>query len=134
MSGAAALRPLLRVRGAQQAFGHVLAGVLLDGEAVQLAAFLDPVFLAEAGWDPARRVLSLPAGHALPGCGRCNAARFRLRAAVAQCREHDPRSARPAFSIGFDDRPLCARFCRARLAVAIGQRHHPLGRQVELLP
>ena len=66
MSGAAALRPLLRVRGAQQAFGHVLAGVLLDGEAVQLAAFLDPVFLAEAGWDPARRVLSLPAGHALP--------------------------------------------------------------------
>ncbi len=74
MSGAAALRPLLRVRGAQQASGHVLAGVLLDGEAVQLAAFLDPVFLAEAGWDPARRVLSLPAGHALLGCGRCKAA------------------------------------------------------------
>src|SRR5260370_42206863 len=74
MSGGAALRPLLRVRGAQQASGHVLAGVLLDGEAVQQAAFLDPVFLAEAGWDPARRVLSLPAGHALLGCGRCKAA------------------------------------------------------------
>jgi integrase len=43
----------------------------------RLAALTDPVFLAEAGWDPGTRVLSLPSGHRLlgwracpvPGCG-----------------------------------------------------------------
>ena len=32
---------------------------------------LDPAFLAEAGWDPGRRVLSLPAGHRLLGRAVC---------------------------------------------------------------
>ncbi len=45
----------------------MLAGVLLDGDAARLAATLDPAFLAEAGWDPVRQMLSLPAGHALLG-------------------------------------------------------------------
>jgi integrase len=49
-----------------------------DGEtAARLAALTDPGFLAEAGWDPGTRVLSLPAAHPLlgwracpaPGCG-----------------------------------------------------------------
>ena len=50
-----------------------------DGGAVaaRLAALTDPVFLAEAGWDPGTRVLSLPSAHPLlgwracpsPGCG-----------------------------------------------------------------
>src|ERR1035441_7123737 len=72
MSGAAAARPLPRDSDGGK-FADVLAGVLLDGEAAQLAALVDPAFLAEAGWDPAHRVLSLPAGHALLGCGRCKA-------------------------------------------------------------
>jgi integrase len=45
--------------------------------AARLAALTDPAFLAEAGWDPATRVLSLPPAHPLlgwracpsPGCG-----------------------------------------------------------------
>jgi integrase len=49
-----------------------------DGAAAsRLAALTDPAFLAEAGWDPAARVLSLPPAHPLlgwracpsPGCG-----------------------------------------------------------------
>ena len=55
-------------------FGHVLAGVVLDGDAARLAAMLDRAFLAEAGWDPAGRVLSLPAGHPLLGRTVCRAA------------------------------------------------------------
>ena len=56
-------------RGASEGreFSHVLAGVLLDGDAARLAAALDPAFLDEAGWDPVRRILSLPAGHRLLG-------------------------------------------------------------------
>jgi integrase len=50
---------------------HVLAGVALDGEAARLASMLDPTFLAEAGWNPASRVLSLPAGHRLMGRAVC---------------------------------------------------------------
>ena len=52
-------------------FGHVLAGVELNGPAERLAAMLDPAFLSEAGWDPAGRVLSLPAGHRLLGRAVC---------------------------------------------------------------
>ena len=52
-------------------FGAVLAGVTLDGEAARLAAMIDPSFLAAAGWDPAGRVLSLPAGHPLLGWRSC---------------------------------------------------------------
>jgi integrase len=52
-------------------FAHVLAGVLLDGDAARLAAALDPAFLAGAGWDPATWVLSPPAGHRLLGRAVC---------------------------------------------------------------
>jgi integrase len=51
----------------------------LDAGAVvaRLTSLTDPAFLAEAGWDPGTRVLSLPSGHPLlgwrecpvPGCG-----------------------------------------------------------------
>lgn len=44
---------------------------MLDGEAARLAAMIDPSFLAAAGWDPAGRVLSLPAGHPLLGWLAC---------------------------------------------------------------
>ena len=48
-----------------------------EAAAARLAALTDPVFLAEAGWDPGTRVLSLPSAHPLlgwracpsPGCG-----------------------------------------------------------------
>jgi integrase len=54
-------------------FPGVLAGVVLDGPAARLAPMLDLAFLAEAGWDPARRVLSLPAAHPLLGRKVCRA-------------------------------------------------------------
>ena len=57
--------------GISQEFEHVLAGVVLNGEAARLAWLLDRAFLAEAGWDPAARVLSLPAGHRLLGRAVC---------------------------------------------------------------
>ena len=41
--------------------------------AARLAGMLDPAFLAEAGWDPAIRVLSLPASHPLLGRTLCRA-------------------------------------------------------------
>jgi integrase len=66
---AAAARAL--PRGAGRELAHVLAGVLLDGDAARLAAALDPAFLAGAGWDPVRQVLSLPAGHPLLGWEAC---------------------------------------------------------------
>jgi integrase len=54
-------------------FEHVLAGVALDEATARLARMLDRAFLAEAGWDPAARVLSLPAGHRLLGRAVCRA-------------------------------------------------------------
>ena len=51
----------------------MLAGVVLDGPAARLAGMLDPAFLAEAGWDPASRLLSLPASHPLLGRTLCRA-------------------------------------------------------------
>ncbi len=53
--------------GPGREFSHILAGVVLDAAAARLARMLDPAFLAGAGWDPAARVLSLPAGHQLLG-------------------------------------------------------------------
>ena len=59
--------------GASGEFGHVLAGVMLDGAAARLAGMLDPAFLAEAGWDPASadavpaRQPSAAGPHAVPG-------------------------------------------------------------------
>src|ERR1019366_2092139 len=72
VTGAAVMRPLPATGGAAD-YGHVLAGVGLDGPAQRLAALLDPSFLSEAGWDPAGRVLSLPAGHRLLGRAVCRA-------------------------------------------------------------
>src|SRR5215813_4891037 len=54
-------------------FPAVLAGVVLDGPAARLAQMTDPAFLAEAGWDPATRVVSLPAAHPLLGRTLCRA-------------------------------------------------------------
>jgi hypothetical protein len=53
---------------------HVFAAGTAPGwqEAV-IAAGIDPVFLAEAGWDPVRLVLSPPAEHALLGRPVCRA-------------------------------------------------------------
>ena len=50
---------------------HVLAGVELTGPAARLAGMLEAGFLTEAGWDPAARVLSLPAEHPLLGRTLC---------------------------------------------------------------
>ena len=52
-------------------FPHVLAGVGLDGPAAALARALDKELLAEAGWDPATRILFLPAEHRLLGRKVC---------------------------------------------------------------
>jgi integrase len=57
--------------GQGREFPGVLAGVLLDGEAAGLAAAIDPAFLEEAGWDPVRRMLDLPARHPLLGRALC---------------------------------------------------------------
>jgi integrase len=59
--------------GKGRVFPGVLAGVVLDGPAARLAGMTDLAFLAEAGWDPASRVLSLPAGHRLLGRMLCRA-------------------------------------------------------------
>jgi len=78
VSGAAGLAAVVaaapgavRVTPAGGVFGHVLAGAVMDGEAARLAAALDPVFLARAGWDPVRRVLAPPDGDRLLGRGVC---------------------------------------------------------------
>ena len=53
---------------------HVLgSGHDIEPGSARLAALIDPVFLAEAGWDRASRVLSLPAGHPLLGWRECQA-------------------------------------------------------------
>ncbi len=52
---------------------HVFAGSAPGGQAAMIAAVIDPVFLAEAGWDPASLVLSPPAEHALLGRPVCRA-------------------------------------------------------------
>jgi len=70
---AAATVRTLAATGDAADYGHVLAGVELDGPAQRLATLLDPSFLSEAGWDPAGRVLSLPAGHRLLGRAVCRA-------------------------------------------------------------
>ncbi len=86
MSGVTA-RALPREAGPRREFGHVLAGVMFDGDGALLAAALDPAFLAEAGWDPVRRMLSLPAGHPLLGrmackVSGCGSAAYHRRAGV----------------------------------------------------
>jgi integrase len=60
------------VEGSGQ-FPHVLAGVVLTGQAAVLAGRLDPKFLTETGWDPGTRVWSPPAAHPLLGRPICAA-------------------------------------------------------------
>ena len=52
-------------------FGHVLAGVRLDGPAAWLAGLLEMGFLTAAGWDPGLRVLAPPPEHPLLGRPLC---------------------------------------------------------------
>jgi integrase len=61
--------------GASNEFPHVLDGVVLDGAAARLAGMLDRALLEEAGWDPAARILFLPAQHRLLGRQVCRAGR-----------------------------------------------------------
>ena len=69
---AAAARP---AAGASAEFPHVLDGVVLDGAAARLAEMLDRALLDDAGWDPAKRILFLPAHHRLLGRQVCRAER-----------------------------------------------------------
>jgi integrase len=70
---AAALATSLPACGGSAGFPHVLAGAVLDGAAARLAGSLDRGLLAEAGWDPAARILFLPAQHRLLGRQVCRA-------------------------------------------------------------
>ena len=74
---------------------HVFADPGIDRHAAAIAAVIDPAFLAEAGWDPARKVLSFPPEHPLLGRPVCRA---------AGCSTTAPASSR-----------ICAS-CRGRLA------------------
>jgi integrase len=53
---------------------QVFADPGIDRPAAAIAAVIDPAFLAEAGWDPQRRVLSLAPEHPLLGRPVCRAA------------------------------------------------------------
>ena len=73
-------------------FDHVLRDVVLTGPAMVLARGLDEVFLSEAGWDPATRVLSPPAGHWFLGRPACSAPGCTATSAISdrvchKCRE-----------------------------------------------
>ena len=72
MTAATAL-PVSPAASRGRVFPRVLAGAELKGPAARLAQMTDPAFLAEAGWDPAARVLSLPAAHPLLGRMLCRA-------------------------------------------------------------
>jgi hypothetical protein len=71
-AGISAARP---AAGASAEFPHVLDGVVLDGAAARLAEMLDRALLDDAGWDPAKRILFLPAHHRLLGRQVCRAER-----------------------------------------------------------
>jgi hypothetical protein len=68
------LSPMVAGSSAAHVF---VAGVFASGEpdeqAVRIAAVIDPVFVAEAGWDPLRLVLCPPAEHPLLGRPICRA-------------------------------------------------------------
>jgi hypothetical protein len=72
---AAALTRTIPIDEESHEFAHVLDGVALRGEAAQLAGALDRGLLDEAGWDPVRRVLCLPARHRLLGRKVCRVQR-----------------------------------------------------------
>jgi len=52
---------------------HVFAGAGVDRHTARIGAVIDPVFLGEAGWDPARLVLCPPPQHPLLGRPVCRA-------------------------------------------------------------
>ncbi|MBV8350288.1 MAG: transposase [Mycolicibacterium sp.] len=54
--------------------GHVFADPGIDRHTAAITAVIDPEFLAEAGWDPQRRVLSFAPEHPLLGRPVCRAA------------------------------------------------------------
>lgn len=53
---------------------HVFADPGIDRHTAAIATVIDPAFLTEAGWDPARRVLSFAPEHPLLGRPVCRAA------------------------------------------------------------
>jgi hypothetical protein len=53
---------------------HVFADTGIDRHAATITMVIDPAFLAEAGWDPARKVLSFAPEHPLLGRPVCRAA------------------------------------------------------------
>jgi hypothetical protein len=53
---------------------HVFADTRIDRHAAAIAALIDPGFLTEAGWDPARKVLAFAPEHPLLGRPVCRAA------------------------------------------------------------
>jgi integrase len=53
---------------------HVMVGERIDRHTAAIAALIDPAFLAEAGWDPPRKVLSFAPEHPLLGRPVCRAA------------------------------------------------------------
>ena len=83
---------------------HVFAtGGGLGGRAVRLAALVDPVFLTDAGWDPAASVLSPPPAHPLLGrpvcCGQdCSTTATARSRICASCRRRLDRH-----GLGFDE-------------------------------
>ncbi len=88
MTAAAMMSPVALPRpGELPADGRLFAGrVLLDERSSVLAGRIDAAFLAEAGWDAAAWVLTLPAEHPLlgrtfccaPGCQTTCAAATRV--------------------------------------------------------
>jgi len=60
--------------GAVASGAHVFADPRIDRHAAAIAAVIDPAFLAEAGWDPTRKVLSFDPEHPLLGRPVCRAA------------------------------------------------------------
>lgn len=75
----------------------------LGGRAVRLAALVDPVFLTDAGWDPAASVLSPPPAHPLLGrpvcCGQdCSTTAPARSRICASCRRRLDRH-----GLGFDE-------------------------------
>ena len=71
MTGVAATALTSSAGAVPAEFDHLLTGQAVAGAAAELATRLDPAFLAEAGWDPVGRVLSLPAAHPLLGRKVC---------------------------------------------------------------
>lgn len=60
---------------AAEDLSHLLpVGCRVDGQARRLALLIDPEFLAEVGWNPARLVFTPPPGHRLLGRPICRAA------------------------------------------------------------